>query len=56
MSAIASTPIDAEAKNAPVAGRLFFPDLIVFIAYRRSGERGIVTKRGGRGYAETNQA
>lgn len=29
MSAIASTPIDAEAKNAPVAGRLFFPDLIV---------------------------
>ena len=29
MSAIASTPIDAEAKNAPTAGTLFFPDLIV---------------------------
>jgi hypothetical protein len=27
MSAIASTPIDAEAKNAPTAGRLFFLDL-----------------------------
>jgi hypothetical protein len=24
MSAIASTPIDAEAKNAPTPGRLFF--------------------------------
>jgi hypothetical protein len=29
MSAIASTPIDAEAKNAPTAGRRFFLDLIV---------------------------
>ncbi len=29
MSAIASTPIDAEAKNAPTSGRLFFLDLIV---------------------------
>ena len=28
MSAIASRPIDAEAKNAPTAGRLFFLDLI----------------------------
>jgi Low-density lipoprotein receptor repeat class B len=27
MSAIASTPIDAEAKNAPTSGRLFFLDL-----------------------------
>jgi hypothetical protein len=29
MSAIAFTPIDAEAKNAATAGRLFFLDLIV---------------------------
>jgi hypothetical protein len=29
MSAIASTPIDAEAKNAPTAGGLCFLDLIV---------------------------
>jgi hypothetical protein len=29
MNAIASTPIDAEAKNAPTSGRLFFLDLIV---------------------------
>jgi hypothetical protein len=29
MRAIASTPMDAEAKNAPTAGRLFFLDLIV---------------------------
>ena len=29
MSATASTPIDAKAKNAPTSGRLFFPDLIV---------------------------
>jgi hypothetical protein len=29
MSAIASTPIDAEAKMHPPAGRLFFLDLIV---------------------------
>lgn len=27
MSAIGSTPIDAEAKNAPTSGRLFFLDL-----------------------------
>ena len=27
MSAIASTPIDTEAKNAPTSGRLFFLDL-----------------------------
>ena len=27
MSAMASTPIDAEAKNAPTPGRLFFLDL-----------------------------
>ena len=27
MSAIASTPIDAEAKNAPTSDRLFFLDL-----------------------------
>ena len=27
MSAIASTPIDAEAKDAPTSGRLFFLDL-----------------------------
>jgi DNA-binding beta-propeller fold protein YncE len=27
MSAIASTPIDAETKNAPTSGRLFFLDL-----------------------------
>jgi hypothetical protein len=27
MSAIASTPIDAEAENAPTSGRLFFLDL-----------------------------
>jgi hypothetical protein len=26
MSAIASTPIDAEAKNAPMSGRPFFLD------------------------------
>jgi hypothetical protein len=27
MSAVASTPIDAEAKDAPKSGRLFFLDL-----------------------------
>ncbi len=27
MSAIASTPTDAEAKNLPTSGRLFFMDL-----------------------------
>ena len=27
MSAIASTPVAAEAKNAPTSGRLFFLDL-----------------------------
>ena len=36
MNAIASTPIDAEAKNAPTAGRLFFLNLS---AGRYSGPR-----------------